>query len=42
MLYSGSISAVQSLENNKKEFGFYFGTKIYEERHHEKYIKWKK
>ena len=42
LLYGTSISSVQSFENNKKEIGFYFGTKIYEERHHEKYIKWKK
>ena len=28
-----SISTVQSFENKKGEFGFYFGTKIYEERH---------
>ena len=27
------ISNVKSFENNKSEFGFYFGTKIYEERH---------
>ena len=27
------ISAAQSFDDNKKEFGFYFGTKIYEERH---------
>ena len=33
MLYSVSISTVQSLEDKKEEFGFYFGTKIYEERH---------
>ena len=28
-----STSTVQSFENKKSEFGFYFGTKIYEERH---------
>ena len=27
------IFNVKSFENNKSEFGFYFGTKIYEERH---------
>ena len=32
LLLSISISAVQSFENTKKEFGLYFGTKIYEER----------
>ena len=33
LLYGTSISSVQSFENNKKEIGFYFGTKIYKERH---------
>ena len=33
LLYGTSISSVQSFENNKEEIGFYFGTKIYEERH---------
>ena len=33
LLYGTSISTVQSLENSKSELGFYFGTKIYEERH---------
>ena len=33
IFYSVFISAVQSLEDKKEEFGFYFGTKVYEERH---------
>ena len=28
-----SFGAAHSLENKKEEFGFYYGSKIYEERH---------
>ena len=33
LLFSAFISNAQSFENQKEEIGFYFGTKIYEERH---------
>ena len=33
IFYLISFTSVHSLENEKKEFGVYFGTKIYEERH---------
>ena len=33
IVFCASISTAQGLENEKSEFGFYFGTKIYEERH---------
>ena len=33
VFYLINFTNVHSLENEKKEFGVYFGTKIYEERH---------
>ena len=33
VLFYFTFSNVNSLENSKNEFGMYFGTKIYEERH---------
>ena len=33
LLFSTFISNAQSFENQKEEIGFYFGTKIYEEKH---------
>ena len=32
-IFIHSFGAAQSFENKKDEFGFYYGSKIYEERH---------